>query len=312
MLEKPPKYKQKSMLDAQFYNINMKLNAHGHPKYVAPEGKTIHDLESAWSRLEKAEHARDMALKKELNRQEQLEQTYAKFDKKAKLREDWLSEMAKILSNSASATSTAQIDATCRKQEAIGTDIQARAERFTRLDQLARDLVNEDYFYKETVKKRNQQIQFTYANLIEQYEKRKATLATFQELELLFQEMESLKNEMLELENSFQSKDYGEHLLAVENLITKHYLLESQISGISQHLKSVNRRAQQFARPVSVNSSLNSNSNATSSASSPNSSMCESNSNSGTGNGKKSIFLNYGQCIECIVFQTNWTVTKKV
>ena len=130
-----------------------------------------------------------------------------------------------------------QIDAVFRKQEAIGTDIHARAERFTRLDYLAKDLINEDYFFKETVKKRNQQIQFTYANLIEQYEKRKATLATFQELELLFQEMESLKNEMLELETSFQSKEYGDHLLAVENLITKHYLLESQISGISQHLK---------------------------------------------------------------------------
>ena len=101
VLEKPPKYKQKSMLDAQFYNINMKLTAQGHPKYVAPEGKTIHDLETAWTRLEKAEHARDLALKKELNRQEQLEQLFAKFDKKAKLREDWLSEMAKILSNSA-------------------------------------------------------------------------------------------------------------------------------------------------------------------------------------------------------------------
>jgi spectrin beta len=237
MLEKPPKYKQKSMLDAQFYNINMKLTAQGHPKYVAPEGKTIHDLETAWTRLEKAEHARDLALKKELNRQEQLEQLFAKFDKKAKLREDWLSEMTKILSNSASATHMDQIDAVSRKQEAIGTDIQARAERFTRLDYLAKDLVNEDYFFKETVKKRNQQIQFTYANLIEQYEKRKATLVTFQELELLFQEMESLKNEMLELETSFQSKDYGDHLLAVENLITKHYLLESQISGISQHLK---------------------------------------------------------------------------
>jgi spectrin beta len=270
-LEKPPKYKDKSELSAQFYNINLKLTAQGHPRYEPSEGKTIHDLETAWTRLEKSEHARDLALKRELNRQEQLEQMYAKFDKKAKLREDWLSEMAKILSNSAAVISTSQIDATFRKQEAIGTDIQARAERFSRLDQLARTLIDEDYFFKDTVKKRNFQIQQTYKNLIEQFEKRKATLATFQELELLFKEMESLKNEIFELETSFQSKEYGEYLLAVENLITKHTLLESQISGISQHLKSVNRRAQQFTRAANLPSA----SSASSQSSSPNASLSD-------------------------------------
>jgi spectrin beta len=255
-IEKPPKYKQKSILTAHFYNINMKLNAQGHPKYAPADGKTIHDLETQWSRLETAEHERDSALKKELNRQEQLEQLYAKFDKKAKLREDWLSEMAHILTSSTLVTS--QIDATFRKQEAIGTDMQARADRFSRLDQLAKNLINEDYFFKETVRKRNQQIQLTYNNLLEQYEKRKATLSTFQELELLFQEMQSLNNEMIELESSFQSKEYGEYLLAVEDLLTKHALLESQKAGISQHLKSINRRAQQFTRPLSIAGTPNS------------------------------------------------------
>lgn len=252
-IEKPPKCKQKSMLTAHFYNINMKLNAQGHPKYSPADGRTINDLETQWSRLEKAEHERDSALKKELNRQEQLEQLYAKFDKKAKLREDWLSEMAHILSSSTLVTS--QIDATFRKQEAIGTDMQARSDRFTLLDQLAKNLINEDYFFKETVRKRNQQIQVTYLSLLEQYEKRKATLSNFQELELLFQEMQSLKNEMLELETCFQSKEYGEYLLAVEDLLTKHTLLESQKAGIMQHLKSINRRAQQFTRPVSSDNS---------------------------------------------------------
>ena len=205
-IEKPPKFKQKNILAAHFYNINMKLTAQGHPKYMPADGKTLHDLEAAWSHLEKAEHERDLALKKELNRQEQLEQLYAKFDKKAKLREDWLSEMANILNNSALVLDTSQIDATCRKQEAIGTDMHARAERFNRLEQLAKNLINEDYFFKETVRKRNQQIQFTYANLLEQFERRKATLSTFQELELLFQEMERLKNEMLLLEVITESK----------------------------------------------------------------------------------------------------------
>lgn len=53
---------------------------------------------------------------------------------------------------------------------------------------------------------------------------------------------------------SFQSKEYGDYLLAVEDLITKHSLLESQIAGINQHLKSVNRRAQQFTRDAAYSS----------------------------------------------------------
>jgi spectrin beta len=208
-MEKPPKYKQKSMLDAHFFNINMKLTAQGHAKYSPPDGKTINDLEMAWSRLEQAEHERDLTLKRELNRLEQLEKMFLNFDKKAKLREDWLSDKASILSDSSTfLNNTSQIDATFKKHEAIGADIQARAERFIQLDQLAKVLIGEDYFFKETIRKRNYQIQTAYANLLDQFEKRKATLNTFQELQLLFQEMESLKNEMLELEVNFFFQDF--------------------------------------------------------------------------------------------------------
>ena len=45
-LEKPPKYTEKSEIEALFYSINMSLNSKGHPKYGAPEGKALHDLES--------------------------------------------------------------------------------------------------------------------------------------------------------------------------------------------------------------------------------------------------------------------------
>ena len=92
----------------------------------------------------------------------------------------------------------------------------------------------------------------TYSSLLEQFEKRKATLAAYQELESLFKEMERLKNEMLELETAFQSKDYGEYYIANDELITKHTLLESHKSVINQHLKSINRRAQQYTRLIAT------------------------------------------------------------
>jgi len=251
-LEKKPRLKSKNELPGILHEINIQLVSQQRAKYQPAEGLTLYDVEVAWTRLEKAERERELALKKELNRQELLEQMYGKFDKKAKLREDWLNDMASVLSQSLMAD-TAQIEATCRKQEAIGTDMRARADRFVRLDQLAQNLIDEDYFYKESVKKRNTQIQFTYTSLLEQFERRQATLNTFQELESLFGEMERLKNEMLELEKAFQSRDYGEYLLAADELIAKHTLLEAQRAVINQHLKSINRRAQQFTRGVQEN-----------------------------------------------------------
>lgn len=269
-MQKPPKHKQKSTLDFQFLNINMKLTVQGLAKYEPPEGKRLVDLEEAWSRLEYAEHQRDLALRDESERLEKLERQYLKFDKKAKLREQWLNDKVVILKDSSTfVNNTLQIDASFKKHEAIGADIEAGKNRFEELKHLALELIKADYFNKETIHKRNQQIQQAYSNLLFQFEERKATLNSFQELQILFQEMESLKNEMLELEvkyifdhqrlnfllndiflsqSSFQSKEYGEYLLAVEDSIAKHAILSTQIVGINQRLKSVNRRAQQFLR----------------------------------------------------------------
>ncbi len=197
-LEKPPKYSEKSEIEALFYNINFKLTAQFHPKYVAPDGRTLNDVETAWNKLEKAEHLRDLALKKELYRQELLEQNYAKFNKKSKLREDWLNDMMRIISDVNFAPNT--FEATMERHKAITMDVTARTNRFTVLEQLAKDLVKEDHCNKDLIKKRIQQIQSTYGQLLDQLEKRKEALTTFAELKLLFQEMENLNNEMTELE----------------------------------------------------------------------------------------------------------------
>lgn len=64
-------------------------------------------------------------------------------------------------------------------------------------------------------------------------------------------------------------------------MITKHGILESQIAGINQHLKSVNRRAQQFTRSkLSVSSSSSIISSQSLVSSSPNNSISENTSKS--------------------------------
>jgi spectrin beta len=58
----------------------------------------ISDINKAWERLEKSEHERELTLREELIRQEKLEQLAARFDRKAGMRETWLSENQRLVS----------------------------------------------------------------------------------------------------------------------------------------------------------------------------------------------------------------------
>lgn len=58
----------------------------------------IHFLFKAWERLEKAEHERGVALRKELIRQEKLELLAQRFDHKTTMRQAWLNENQRLVS----------------------------------------------------------------------------------------------------------------------------------------------------------------------------------------------------------------------
>ncbi|KAL5008184.1 hypothetical protein ScPMuIL_013765 [Solemya velum] len=151
-VEKPPKYHEKGNIEAQFFNIQAKLKANGQKTYTPPEGKLIHDIESAWMRLEKAEHGREVALRDELIRQERLEQLAQRFQRKAEIRETWLNDMALILEQKLECNSAAQAEAAIKKHEAISAEILARKDRFSALNNLAKELVQGNFHSKDAVK----------------------------------------------------------------------------------------------------------------------------------------------------------------
>ena len=62
------------------------------------EGQRPHDIEQSWKELEREEYGKEMAIKEELLRQEKLEQLAARFDRKAGMRETWLSENQRLVS----------------------------------------------------------------------------------------------------------------------------------------------------------------------------------------------------------------------
>ena len=76
-------------------------------------------------RLEGAEHEREVALRKEVMRQEKLEQLAEKFVRKASLRESWLSDMSGVLDELDKVEGVHAVDAALKRHEAISADIHA-------------------------------------------------------------------------------------------------------------------------------------------------------------------------------------------
>uniref|UniRef100_A0A8C5KXA3 Spectrin beta chain n=1 Tax=Jaculus jaculus TaxID=51337 RepID=A0A8C5KXA3_JACJA len=97
-LEKPVKFQEKGNLEVLLFSIQSKLRAYNRRLYVPREGCGIWDIDKAWGELEKAEHEREAALRAELIRQEKLELLAQRFDHKVAMRESWLNENQRLVS----------------------------------------------------------------------------------------------------------------------------------------------------------------------------------------------------------------------
>lgn len=133
-VEKPPKYKERSEIEALFFATNIKLATLRQPNFTPPEGVSLYALQKAWDALEKAEHRREVALREELLRLERLEQLAYKFERKGVLRDGYLKEMIQVLSDQRYGSNLTQVEATVKKHEAICADILSRVKDFASAD----------------------------------------------------------------------------------------------------------------------------------------------------------------------------------
>ncbi|XP_061172689.1 spectrin beta chain, non-erythrocytic 5-like [Saccostrea echinata] len=244
--EKPPKYRERGNIEAQFFNIQAKLKANGQKLYTPPEGQLIHDIESAWIRLEKAEHEREVALRDEMIRQERLEQLAERFQRKAEIRESWLNDMSMILEENIVANNSAQAEAAIKKHEAISAEILAREDRFQSLNSLARELVEGNYHAKDQVKVIDQTIMKKWRELLDKLEGRKNLLSGYKNTMNMFREIENIQEELTEIESKLTVKDTGKHLQATEDFLQQHSLLETQLKSLSKRVRNLNRRSKQI------------------------------------------------------------------
>ncbi|KAH8349687.1 hypothetical protein KR084_004268 [Drosophila pseudotakahashii] len=239
-IEKPPKYKERSEIEALYFTINTLLKALNQPSFNPQDGQLVNDIEKAWQILEYAEHHREVALREELLRQEKLEQLNYKFEKKSVLREGYLKEMIQVLSDP---RYLRQVDATLKKHEAISADILARVERFNDLTAMAEELDRENYHGKERVRRREQEVMAKWRQLLELLENQRLNLSQMSNLMNLLREIASTTEAVRELQQQFASEDVGPHLLGVEELLQAHSLQELQVNTYGETLKRFNRQA---------------------------------------------------------------------
>uniref|UniRef100_A0A673C022 Spectrin beta chain n=1 Tax=Sphaeramia orbicularis TaxID=375764 RepID=A0A673C022_9TELE len=236
-VEKPPKFTEKGNLEVLLFTIQSKMRANNQKVYMPREGKLISDINKAWERLEKAEHERELALRTELIRQEKLEQLARRFDRKAAMRETWLSENQRLVSQDNFGFDLQAVEAATKKHEAIETDIAAYEERVQAVVAVAKELEVEHYHDIKRIAARKDNVIRLWEYLLELLKARRQRLEMNLGLQRVFQEMLYIMDWMDEMKMLLLSQDYGKHLLGVEDLLQKHTLVEADIAATSDEFR---------------------------------------------------------------------------
>ncbi|XP_039300495.1 spectrin beta chain-like, partial [Nilaparvata lugens] len=245
-VEKPPKFVEKGNLEVLLFTLQSKMRANNQKPYTPKEGKMISDINKAWERLEKAEHERELALREELIRQEKLEQLAARFNRKASMRETWLSENQRLVSQDNFGCDLAAVEAAAKKHEAIETDIFAYEERVQAVVTVSEELDAENYHDVDRINARKDNVLRLWNYLLELLRARRLRLELSLQLQQSFQEMLYILDSMEELKMRLLSDDYGKHLMGVEDLLQKHKLVEADINVLGDRVKAVVHQSQRF------------------------------------------------------------------
>ncbi|KAM3717265.1 Spectrin beta chain [Dirofilaria immitis] len=247
--EKPPKFNEKGELEVLLFTIRSRMRANNQRPYLPRDGKLIADINRAWENLERAEHERELALKEEIIRQEKLEQLAARFDRKASMRETWLSENQRLVSQDNFGIDLASVEAATKKHEAIETDIYAYEERVQAVVAVAGELEAENYHDINRINDRKENVLRLWNYLLELLLARRVRLELSMAVQRIFHEMVYVLDWCDEIKARLLSEDLGQHLIDVEDLLQKHALLESDINIVGNRVGNVNSQAEKFTLP---------------------------------------------------------------
>ncbi|XP_065157650.1 spectrin beta chain isoform X3 [Atheta coriaria] len=245
-VEKPPKYKERSEIEALYFHINSQLKEDiRQPAFVPSDGKLLQDIERAWNQLQKAEHHRELALRSELMRLQRLEHLYLQFERKSYLRSVYLTEMIQVLSDPVYGANLTKVEATVKKHEAISADILPRKERIQELTLKCEELQRENYRESANVKKTHDDVLNKWHTLLELVEKHKTNLNRMCSAMSVLREIDTTLSTLNQLKSDVSSVSTGMHLLDVEELLQKHALQELQVTALSDTERKLIRLGEQ-------------------------------------------------------------------
>ncbi|XP_069918305.1 spectrin beta chain, non-erythrocytic 4 isoform X2 [Oryctolagus cuniculus] len=247
-LEKPVKFQEKGNLEVLLFSIQSKLRACNRRLFVPREGCGIWDIDKAWGQLEKAEHEREAALRAELIRQEKLELLAQRFDHKVAMRESWLNENQRLVSQDNFGYELPAVEAAMKKHEAIEADIAAYEERVQGVAELAQALAAEGYYDARRVAAQRDSVLRQWALLTGLVGARRTRLEQNLALQKVFQEMVYMVDWMEEMQAQLLSRECGQHLVEAEDLLQKHGLLEGDITAQSERVEALNAAALRFSQ----------------------------------------------------------------
>lgn len=253
--EKPPKFVEKCSLEVQMFEITSQLRLNHQKMYSPPKGLLVNDINKAWQEMEQEEHKREVAIRDELIRQQELEEIASRFERKAKLRDAWLNENCKLLSTDNFGEDLPAVEASVKKHEAIETDIKAYEARINGVEQLAAKLEKENFHRIDSIKTWTGKIKEMWLKLLQLLDWRNSRLNKHLHLHKVFQEMIYIIDWMDEIKGGLLSEDYGKHLLGVEDLLQKHDLVEADISAQAERVQNTNTSADTFLEDAATTES---------------------------------------------------------
>ncbi|XP_034086450.1 spectrin beta chain, non-erythrocytic 1-like isoform X3 [Gymnodraco acuticeps] len=245
-IEKPIKFQEKGNLEVLLFTIQSKLRANNQKPYVPHDGKLISEINKAWERLEKAEHERGVALRKELIRQEKLELLAQCFDHKTTMRQAWLNENQRLVSQDNFGYDLPAVEAAMKKHEAIEADIASYEERIGVVLELGAEMEAEGYYDIRRILARKENILGQWSLLKELVAGRRTRLEKNLAMQKTFQDMVYMIDWMEDTQVQLLSKDFGKHLLEVDDLLQKHSLQEADITVQAERVETLNTAALKF------------------------------------------------------------------